>query len=1110
MDGAADRFWSELQALYQAADQPTLKRLVHLGVEQRPEISISDSTINGWLNRKAVPTGRKNERYLTAMVAFLQAKAKSAIRYQPLSPGEWGKLLHEAQAERVAGKKDGRPRRSVVPSPGMDAYERWRAVAGGQTEVELAQGRHAELEGELATLVREHPLDEGFQRQLMLALYRSSQIFDALAAYQHARDMWIDQLGTEPPRALRDLHLQILNRDPVLNLPFVPAAAGRTAQSARPVSRQLPADVDVSTGHDDELTVTPPDALIGRGSELAMLARLVKGVAAGRGSAVLIEGEPGIGKSALVRAALAEAAGLGCQAFWGTGDELAQALPLQPLLDGLRVREPSTNPRRNTIVRLLRGEITADHGTDGSAVLTEQLLALIAEQCAIQPTILVIDDLQWADQASIRLWGRLARSARQIPLLLVGMMRPVPQREDLLALRRAVGDAARLQLTGLTKATAGELVASLAGGQPDGKLLRLADDTAGNPLYITELVAALTRSSRVTITGTGVATLTAGSAPSSLSAAIADRLGFVAGPVREVLRAAALLGVNFAVTDLAIVLDRSVADLVRTLDEACAAGVLAESDERLGFRHPLIRAALYEEMPAAVRAAWHREAGRALAEAGAPADRVARQLLLAVCGPCGTPEPMDKWMLSWLTDAAELLVGQAPQVAAELLRQAIASSPAGSQHDRLVARLADALYRIGDWAEAEQVAKYALEHAAEPDLLADLHWTLAQCRILAGESAEALATLDRALASPGISARHRARLLVLAARTHMNLSAVETAGRIAGSALAAASEAGDSWAMGWALLMMALVTSVRGRMTDALPLFDRALTVTQSDPALTDLRLLLQINKAVTLGNLDRYEEALAVAGQARHLAGQVGTTIRLAQAHGALGQLLFQTGRWDDALAEVGMVHEDLKEPAVVCGELGIAAVISFHRGEVGAARGHLAAAAPHAERLGHRLITSLALARSLDREHDGALPEALAALRDALDGNTEEVEEIEDLLPDAVRLAAETGDAGTAQVLASQAAALAAESEIPHRQATALYCRGLLDHDASRLLAAAERYGDAGRPLLRAKALEAAAGEFVESDDRGQARDAFTQAVEVYTSLAAVVDAARLQVRF
>jgi len=854
-----------------------------------------------------------------------------------------------------------------------------------------------------------------------------------------------------------------------------------------------------------------PPVLVGRDSEMTLLTGLIRQVARGRGSAVLIEGEPGIGKSALVRSAMAGAPEAGCEVFWGAGDELGQALPLLPFLDGLRVREPSANPRRNTIVQLLRGEVAADRGTDVPAVLAEQLLALVTEQCAVRPTILVVDDLQWADQASITLWGRLARSAQQVPLLLVGMMRPAPHRDDLLALRRVVDDDARLQLTGLTGAAVADLVAGLAGGKPDGNLLRLADGAAGNPLYLTELVAALARSSSLTVTEAGAAELAGGSAPSSLSAAIADRLGFVAGPVREVLRAAALLGTDFAVPDLAIVLGRGVADLVPAVEEACAVGVLAESGHGLGFRHPLIRAALYEEMPAPVRAAWHRDAGRALAEAGAPADRVARQMLRAVGGPGDANEPVDEWMLDWLARTADPLVGQAPGVAAELLTRAVASSLADStQHGWLASRLADALYRIGDRAAAEQVANNALEHAADPDLLVDLHWTLAQCRMLAGLSAEALATLDRALASPGISARHRARLLVLATRTHMSLSAVETAGRVAASALAAASEAGDNWAMGWALLMMALVTSVRGRMTDALPLFDRALAVTQADPALTDLRLLLQLNKAVTLGNLDRYEEALAVAGQARHLADQVGTTFRLAQAHAALGQLLFQTGQWEDALAEVGMVHEDLKEPAVAGCDLGIAAVISFHRGEVGFARGRLAAAAPHAERLGHRVITSLALACSLDREHDGALPEALAALTDAFDGSTEEVEEIEDLIPDAVRLAAETGDTSTAQSLAGQAAALAAESEIPHRQANALYCRGLLDHDASRLLAAAERYGDAGRPLLRAKALEAAAAEFVDADDRGPARDAFTQAVEVYTALGAAADVSRLQATF
>jgi DNA-binding CsgD family transcriptional regulator len=859
--------------------------------------------------------------------------------------------------------------------------------------------------------------------------------------------------------------------------------------------------------------VTLAGTLIGRDSELAMLGSLVKEAAAGRGSSVLIEGEPGIGKSTLMRAALAAAGDLGCQVFWGAGDELGQALPLLPLLEGLRVREPSANPRRNSIVRLLRGEAIAHHGTNVSAALAEQLLALVAEECAVQPTILVIDDLQWADQASISLWGRLARSARQAPLLLAGTMRPVPQREELLALRRAAGDTVRLRLAGLTHAAAAELVEKLVGGRPDDKLLRLAAGAAGNPLYLTELVAALARGSAVTVTGAGAAELTNAAAPRSLSAAIADRLGFLSGPVREALRAAALLGVEFAVPDLAIVLGRSLTDLIPAVDEACTGGVLAESGsgEGLAFRHPLIRAALYDEMSAPVRAAWHREAARALAEAGAPSDRVARQLLRAAGEPGGASGPMDEWMLDWLVHAAEPLTGQAPQVAAELLRQAVASSPVGSAwHDRLVSRLADALYRVGDAAEAEQVAIRALAHAVEPDLVVDLHWTLAQCRMWVGRFEESLATLDQALALPGISARHRARLLVMAARTHDNLGEVEKAGQVAATALAVASEAGDNWAIGWALHVLTIVTSVQTQMADALPLFDRALAVTEGDPGLTDLQLLLQINKAVTLGDLDRYEEAVAAARQARYLAGEVGSVIRLAQAHNALGQLFFDTGRWDDAMAEVEVLQEDLKHPMVACCDLGIAAAICFHRGETAAARGHLTAAVPLAERIGNRVIGPLALARSLDRELAGALPEALAVLSEGIADSTEELDEIEELLADAVRLATRTGDLGTAQTLAGHAAVLAAGSQIPHRQANALYCRGLLDHDATALLEAAERYAEAGWPLLRAKALEAAAGEFVRTGDRDQARAAFTGAAEIYASLGASTDVARLQARF
>ena len=80
------------------------------------------------------------------------------------------------------------------------------------------------------------------------------------------------------------------------------------------------------------------------------------------------------------------------------------------------------------------------------------------------------------------------------------------------------------------------------------------------------------------------------------------------------------------------------------------------------------------------------------------------------------------------------------------------------------------------------------------------------------------------------------------------------------TALEAATEARDNWATAWALHVLTIVTTMQGQPADALPLFDRALTVTEADPALTDLRLLLQINQAVVLGYLDQYEEAFAAA----------------------------------------------------------------------------------------------------------------------------------------------------------------------------------------------------------------------------------------------------------
>ena len=315
----------------------------------------------------------------------------------------------------------------------------------------------------------------------------------------------------------------------------------------------------------------------------------------GGGTAVWIEGEPGIGKSSLVAEALAGSSELGWDIGWGIADQLAERLPLSVIQDCLQVRLSSADPRRAHAAGLLRSQRLGlfDVG-DASVSGVEVLMALADELCATAPTVMVIDDLQWADDTSLLVWHQLAASIDQLRLLLIATCRSDPRRPEVQQVRASLArrGGAVVTLGPLPEADVAALVTGMLGTLQGDALRQLTAQAAGNPLYLRELVDALARERAQGGPAAGVSAAQE-HLPASLAAVLNDRLGSVSAQTAQILRTAALLGGKFTVTDLAVLLRRPVSDLAAGLHEAVAARILVGSGAELAFRHQLIRQALY-------------------------------------------------------------------------------------------------------------------------------------------------------------------------------------------------------------------------------------------------------------------------------------------------------------------------------------------------------------------------------------------------------------------------------------------------------------------------------------------------------------------------------------
>jgi DNA-binding CsgD family transcriptional regulator len=865
-------------------------------------------------------------------------------------------------------------------------------------------------------------------------------------------------------------------------------------------------------------TVDPPPQWVGRGRELAVLRAGVDALGRGEGAVVWVEGEPGIGKSSLVAEALAAGGVPGWDIGWGIAGKLTERLPLRVMLDCLQVRPGSPDPRRAhaaDVLRSLRQGLFADG--DASAVGIELLVGLADELSAAAPTVIVLDDLQWADDASLIVWHQLAASIGQLRLLLIGTCRPAPRRPEVQELRAAVirHGGAVVTLGPLTETDVTALVTAMLGSPPGDTLRQLTAQAAGNPLYVRELVDAMVREQALEIGPAAEVSAAGERLPASLAAVLTDRLGSVSAGAAQLLRTAALLGGRFAVTDLAVVLRRPASELAADVQEAVAAGIVTQhpNDPDLAFRHLLIQQALYESMPAALRTALHAEAARELAAAGADVLSVAQQLSAA-------NKPGEPWARTWLVESGPALAIRAPQVGAEILRRELDATPAGDEaRDGLMASLAWALLAAGSYQEAARQASRALTVMTDPVRRAETHWVLTRAQVSAGRSDDGIATMRQALASAELPAEWRARMLALLAMLQRAATGdLDATDATAIQALTAGEEAGDAFATAHALTDLWLTRSVRRDHVAALDYIDRALRVLGDDPGHADLRSFAQDGCIFTLQNLDRWPQAEVTLRRAREASQRSGNPDRATWVTAAV--LRYWLGEWDDALAELGpddadapgLTHSFLRERWSALLLHGVSALIAGRRDERTAADQQLrqGLALPIQTLADRENQDFLVAAHALALEQSGETHQAMARLAGMLPRRDGEMTLIHQWLPDLVRLALAAGDRPMAQAATRACQAEAAAETHPARATVAsLRCRGLLESDPDALTEAVAHYRALGPATELPSALEDLAVVLARSGREEGASTAFTEAVSLYEGLQARWDIRRAEGR-
>lgn len=460
--------------------------------------------------------------------------------------------------------------------------------------------------------------------------------------------------------------------------------------------------------------------LVGRAAELQRIERVLDDARCGSAGAVVVQGEPGIGKTRLMAALCEMAASADFEVLAGRGTEFEREVPFSVFVEAF-----------DKLFASLDSQVIADLGPDRMAELAmvspsfsghsrqlasrleverfvfhRAIRAALDQVACHKPIVLALDDVQWADPASLELISYLL--THSVPWMVLALAYRPQQVAG--AVRGAVADAARegwLCELSLSPLTISEAAEALGEGSNSPLIRTLHSESGGNPFYLEQLARTMRKGVPTRVPVDLVGKKQSVELATTLRTTIAQELNGLKAETLSVLQAGALAGDPFEVYLVTAIMDIDEAQVLNCLEELVGLDLVrpTSTPDQFRFRHPIVRRVVYDEARPGWRFAAHKEAARALARHGAPVGARAHHVEYSA-------SPGDEEAVATLAEAAQAVLPRAPAAAArwfEVALRLLPSTGAVEQRLLLLLMLAGALASAGHLSQCRAALEQALE-----------------------------------------------------------------------------------------------------------------------------------------------------------------------------------------------------------------------------------------------------------------------------------------------------------------------------------------------------------------------------------------------------------------